>query len=86
MGLDELFDDDIRDGKKSYAEEIVRAGIASRADVFSLVGEYLGCEVQVGSVDEVEAEVLALVKSDIANQYAVFPFVPVRRRTAPLGR
>ncbi len=72
-GLDELFDDDIRDGKKSYAEEIVRAGIASRTDVFSLVGEYLGCEVQVGVVDEIEGEVLALVKSEIANQYAVFP-------------
>ena len=72
-GLDELFDEDVRAGQKSYAEEIVRAGIASRGDVFSLVGQYLGCEVQVGVVDEIEGEVLALVKSDIANQYAVVP-------------
>jgi type IV pilus assembly protein PilB len=72
-GLDELFDEDVRDGKKSYAEEIVHAGIASRGDVFSLVGEYLSCEVQVGEVDEIEGEVLALVKSDLAHQYAVVP-------------
>lgn len=72
-GLDELFDEDVRDGQKSYAEEIVRAGIASRADVFGLVGEYLGYEVQVGALDEIEGEVLALVKSDVANQYGVVP-------------
>ena len=72
-GLDELFDDEIRQGKKSLASEIVRVGIATKEDILSLVGEHLGCEVQIGEVEEIEPEVLALIQPDVARQYAIVP-------------
>ncbi len=72
-GLDELFDDEVRQGEKSFAEEVVRAGIATREDILGLVGQHLACEVQVGQVEEIEPEVLALIQPDIARQYAVVP-------------
>ncbi len=72
-GLDELFDDDVRQGEKSFASEVVRAGIATKEDILSLVGQHLACEVQVGEVEEIEPEVLALIQPDIARQYAVVP-------------
>ena len=72
-GLDELFDDDVRQGEKSFASEVVRAGIATKEDILSLVGQHLACEVQIGEVEEIEPEVLALIQPDIARQYAVVP-------------
>ena len=72
-GLDELFDDEVRQGEKSFASEVVRAGIATKEDILSLVGQHLACEVQVGEVEEIEPEVLALIQPDIARQYAVVP-------------
>lgn len=72
-GLDELFNDEVRQGSKSFADEVVRAGIATRGDVFGLVGQYLNCEVQIGQVEEIEGEVLALIQGDVARQYAVVP-------------
>ena len=72
-GLDELFDDDVRQGEKSFASEVVRAGIATKEDILSLVGQHLACEVQVGEVEEIDPEVLALIQPDIARQYAVVP-------------
>ena len=72
-GLDELFDDDVRQGLKSFAAEVVRAGIATKEDIFGLVGQYLNCEVQIGQVEEIEGEVLALLQGDVARQYAVVP-------------
>ena len=49
-GLDELFNDEVIAGNKSYAEAIISAGLASREDIISLVSEYLGYELQVGEV------------------------------------
>ena len=49
-GLDELYNDQVRDGSHSYAESIISAGLASREDVLSLVAEFLGYELQVGEV------------------------------------
>ena len=49
-GLDELFDEDVREGRKSYAESIIATGLASKEDIFSLVSEFLGYELQVGEV------------------------------------
>lgn len=72
-GLDELFGDEVRQGRKSFADEVVRAGIASREDILGLVGQFLNCEVQIGQVDEIDVEVLALIKGDVARQYAVVP-------------
>ena len=72
-GLDELFDDEVRQGSKSFADEIVRAGIATKEDILGIVGQYLNCEVQIGQVEEIEGEVLALIPGDVARQYAVVP-------------
>ena len=41
-GLEELFDEQVIAGDRSYAEAIISAGLASREDILSLVSEYLG--------------------------------------------
>ena len=58
QGLDDLFDEDVRAGTKSYAEALIDSGVAERADILSLVSEYLGYELQVGKVEEIDPEAL----------------------------
>ena len=72
-GLDELFDEDVREGRKSYAESIIAAGLASKEDIFSLVSEFLGYELQVGEVGEIEPDALQVVQAEVARQYAIVP-------------
>ena len=47
-GLDELFDQDVIEGKRSFADAIIQAGIVGREDLFELISQYLGYELQVG--------------------------------------
>ncbi len=72
-GLDELFDQEVTDGKRSFADAIIQAGIVNRADLFELIAQYLGYELQVGEVGEIEAEVLASIPTETARQYGVIP-------------
>lgn len=72
-GLDELYNDQVRDGSRSYAESIISAGLASREDVLSLVAEFLGYELQVGEVAEIEPDILFSIEPDIAHQYRIVP-------------
>ena len=72
-GLDELFDEDVKMGEKSFADAVINAGIASREDIFSLVSEFLGYELQIGQVDEIDPECLKVIDSETANQYRVVP-------------
>jgi len=72
-GLDELYSEEVKEGKRSYAEEIVAAGLATNEDIFSLVAQFLGYELQVGGVDEIDPEVLRLIGPDIATQYKIVP-------------
>ena len=72
-GLDELYNDQVRDGSHSYAESIISAGLASREDVLSLVAEFLGYELQVGEVAEIEPDILFSIEPDIAHQYRIVP-------------
>ncbi|MEC8043893.1 MAG: GspE/PulE family protein [Verrucomicrobiota bacterium] len=72
-GLDELFDEDVKTGEKSFADAVIHAGIASREDIFSLVSEFLGYELQIGQVDEIDPECLKVIDSETANQYRVVP-------------
>ena len=72
-GLDELFDEDVKTGEKSFADAVINAGIASREDIFSLVSEFLGYELQIGQVDEIDPECLKVIDSETANQYRVVP-------------
>lgn len=72
-GLDELFDEDVKDGRRSFAEAVVAEGIATKENLLELVAEFLACEIQVGTVDEIEPEVLALIRPEVARQYAVVP-------------
>ena len=51
-GLGELFDDEVKEGKRSYAEAIITAGLASKEDIYGLIAEFLGYELQVGEVGE----------------------------------
>ena len=57
-GLDELFDEDVKAGRRSFAEAVIGEGIATKENVLELVGEFLGYEMQVGAVEEIEAEVI----------------------------
>ena len=72
-GLDELFDQDVIDGKRSFAEAVINAGIIQREDLFSLISQYLGYELQVGEVGEIEPDALQVVQAEVARQYAIVP-------------
>jgi type IV pilus assembly protein PilB len=72
-GLEELFDEDVIAGRRSYADVIIAAGLASREDVLSLVAEFLGHELQVGEVAEIEADTLSSIEADMARQYGIVP-------------
>jgi type IV pilus assembly protein PilB len=72
-GLDELFDDEVIAGSKSYSEAVITAGLASREDILGLVAEYLGYELQVGEVDEIDSEVISSIQPDMARQYGIVP-------------
>ena len=72
-GLDELFDQDVIEGNRSFADAVIQAGIIQREDLFSLISQYLGYELQVGEVGEIEQEVLAVIPHDTARQYGVVP-------------
>ena len=72
-GLEELFDDEVIAGRRSYAESIISAGLATREDVLNLVAEYLGYELQVGEAAEIEGEVIASIQPEIARQYGIVP-------------
>ena len=72
-GLDELFDEDVISGNKSYADAIISAGLASKEDIISLVSEYLGYELQVGEVEQIEADIISTIQPEIARQYGIVP-------------
>ena len=52
IGLDELFDEEVIAGNRSYAEAIISAELASKEDILSLVAEYLGYELQIGKSEK----------------------------------
>ena len=72
-GLDELFDQDVIDGKRSFAEAVIQAGIIQREDLIALISQYLNYELQVGEVGEIEPDVLAVIPKETARQYGVVP-------------
>ena len=72
-GLDELFDQDVIEGNRSFADAVIQAGIIQREDLLNLISQYLGYELQVGEVGEIEQEVLAAIPHDTARQYGVVP-------------
>ena len=72
-GLDELYDDEVIEGKKSYAESIISAGLVTKDDLFNLVSQFLGYELQQGEVEQVDPEAMQSISADSAHQYAVFP-------------
>ena len=48
--LDELYDQEVTEGKRSYAEAIIAAGLVSKEDLVNLVSQFLGYELQVEKV------------------------------------
>jgi len=72
-GLDELFNQDVIEGKRSFAEAVIQAGIVSREDLFTLISQYLSYELQVGEPSSVEADVLSIIPQETAHQYGVVP-------------
>ena len=72
-GLEQLYDDDVREGKRSYAQAIIDEGLASREDVFSLVAQFLGFELQIGEVAEIEGETLKQIEAEVARKYKIVP-------------
>ena len=45
----------------------------SEEDILSLIAEFLGYELQIGEVGELDPEVIKLISSEIARQYAIIP-------------
>ena len=80
-GLDELFDQDVIDGKHSFAEAVINAGIIEREDVFSLISQYLGYELQVGDVGEIESDILSVIPKNCPSIWGGSS-VPFRRNCA----
>ena len=72
-GLEELYDKDVEEGKRSYSEAIISAGLVSKEDLINLVSQFLEYELQVGSVDEIDAETIQSINSETAHQYGVVP-------------
>ena len=72
-GLDELFDDDVKEGRRSYADAIIAAGLVAKEDLINLVSQYLEYELQVGEVDQVDPEAIQVISADLAHQYAIVP-------------
>ena len=72
-GLDELFDQDVIDGNRSFADAVIQAGIIQREELLSLISQYLGYELQVGEVGEIDHEVLSVIPHETARQYGVVP-------------
>ena len=72
-GLDELYDDEVIEGKKSYAESIISAGLVTKEDLFNLVSQFLGYELQQGEVEQIDPEAMQSISADSAYQYGVFP-------------
>ena len=58
-GLDELFNQDVIEGNSSFADAIIQAGIVSREDLLNLISQYLGYELQIGEVGEIEQDALS---------------------------
>ena len=71
-GLEQLYDEDAREGKRSYAQAIVDEGLASREDA-SLVAQFLGYELQIGEVAEIEVETLKQIEAEVARKYKIVP-------------
>jgi len=72
-GLDELFDQDVIDGNRSFADAVIQAGIIQREELLNLISQYLGYELQVGEVGEIDHEVLSVIPHETARQYGVVP-------------
>ncbi len=72
-GLDELFDQEVMEGKKSFAEQLIAAGVVGREDLLNLISQYLGYELQVGGIEQIDSETLASITSETARQYGVVP-------------
>ena len=70
-GLEQLYDEDAREGR-SYAQAIVDEGLASREDA-SLVAQFLGYELQIGEVAEIEVETLKQIEAEVARKYKIVP-------------
>ena len=73
IGLDELFDEEVIAGNRSYAEAIISAELASKEDILSLVAEFLGYELQIGEIGEIDAETISSIQAEIAKQYGIVP-------------
>ena len=67
-GLDELFDQDVVEGKRSFADGVIEAGIIRLEDLFALISQYLGYELQAGEPGEVESDVLSVLPQATARQ------------------
>jgi type IV pilus assembly protein PilB len=72
-GLDELFDQDVVEAKRSFAEAVIEAGIIQREDLFALISQYLGYELQSGEPGEIDSDVLSVIPQETARQYGVVP-------------
>ena len=61
-----------------------RSGLASAEDVFSLVAQFLGYELQIGEVAEIDEEALRSIEPDVARKYKIVPLYLSEGRTDEL--
>ena len=59
-GLDELFDDDVKEGKRSYAEAIIAAGLVSKEDLLNLVSlNFWNMNYKLGKLSHIDTRSFA---------------------------
>ena len=75
IGLDELFDEEVIAGNRSYAEAIISAELASKEDILSLVAEYLGYELQIGEIGEIDPKLSLPLRLKLQNSMELFRFI-----------
>ena len=71
--LDSLYGPEFRENVKSFANEVIRAELVSKGQLFRLIGDFLGFEAIEGEMPELQASAVALLQSDVARNYAVVP-------------
>ena len=71
-GLEQLYDEDVKEGKDPMPKPSSTRG-SPREDLFSLVAQFLGYELQIGEVAEIEGETLKQIEAEVARKYKIVP-------------
>ena len=72
-GLEQLYDDGVREEKDPMPKPLSTRGSPRGRTFFSLVAQFLGFELQIGEVAEIEEEALRRIEAEVARKYKIIP-------------